>query len=391
MNTNDQLSPLELGQRLRIARETAKVTQEDAATAAGIARTTLVAIEKGQRTARIDELQALSLRYGSSVNSLLRKEAVHLDLVPRFRRLGEANQPEIEEAAQLLNDLVKAEVELENLVGISRPRHYPPERSIAVGDVRVQAHQDAQDLRRWLGIGDGPIQDLFSLLELQMGIRVYVRKLHPKVSGLFAFDERVGACMLINARHPRERRTLSASHELGHFTATRGTAEIYEDEKYENSREERYAIAFSQAFLMPGRLVMEKYREITAGSSHLTRRHIILMAYFLGVSKQALVVRLEDLQVVKKGTWDWFASNGGFTRDQTRQVLGDSVDPVDDSTVEARSSLRLELLASEAAKKDLVSEEQLVRLLKLPRVEVRALIEEAESSKDEVDDLFKLS
>jgi hypothetical protein len=53
--------------------------------------------------------------------------------------------------------------------------------------------------------------------------------------------------------------------------------------------------------------------------------------------------------------------------------------------------LRLETLASEAALKDLVSEEQLVRLLRLPRVEVRALIEEAESSKDEVDDLFKLS
>jgi Zn-dependent peptidase ImmA (M78 family) len=197
--------------------------------------------------------------------------------------------------------------------------------------------------------------------------------------------------MLINASHLRERRTLSASHELGHLIATRSMAEVYEDEKYENSREERYAIAFGPAFLMPARLVMEKYKEITAGSSHLTRRHIILLAHFFGVSKQALVMRLEDLRIVKKGTWDWFANNGGFTREQTHQVLGDSAAQADSNAVQARSSLRLETLASEAALKDLVTEEQLVRLLKLPRVEVRALIEEAESSKDEVDDLFKLS
>jgi len=391
MNFSDQLTPVELGKRLRIARETAKVTQEEAAIAAGVGRTTLVAIEKGQRPAKIEEIQALSLLYRTSVNSLLRKGAVHIDLLPRFRRLAETDQPEIEEAASLLNDLVKAEVELEDLVGVSRPHHYPPEKPISVGDVRVQAEQDAQDLRRWLGIGDGPIQDLPTLLELHMGVRVYVRKLHPKVSGLFAFDEQVGACMLINASHPRERRALSASHELGHLMATRSVAEVYEEEKYENSREERYAIAFSHAFLMPARLVMEKYKEITAGASHLTRRHIILLAHFFGVSKQALVKRLEDLRIVKKGTWDWFASNGGFSREQTRQVLGESADQADSNAVQARSSLRLETLASEAALKDLVSEEQLVRLLKLPRVEVRALIEEAESSKDEVNDLFKLS
>ena len=37
MNISDQLTPAELGKRLRIARETAKVTQEEAALAAGSA------------------------------------------------------------------------------------------------------------------------------------------------------------------------------------------------------------------------------------------------------------------------------------------------------------------------------------------------------------------
>ncbi|PXB97256.1 transcriptional regulator, partial [Pseudomonas aeruginosa] len=63
---NYELSPVELGERLKVARETANITQDAAAKAVGVARTTLVAIEKGQRTARLDEIQALSRCYGVS-------------------------------------------------------------------------------------------------------------------------------------------------------------------------------------------------------------------------------------------------------------------------------------------------------------------------------------
>src|SRR5712671_2627865 len=172
-----ELNPVELGERLRIARETANVTQEAGARAAGIARTTLVAIEKGQRGARIDELQALSRCYGVSVNSLLRHEAVHVDLVPRFRSLPETGDAGIDQAARTLNDLVRAEVELENILGIQRTHNYPAEKAILPGDVRTQAEHDAQNLRNWLGLGEGPVQNLFALMELQLGVRVYGRKL----------------------------------------------------------------------------------------------------------------------------------------------------------------------------------------------------------------------
>ena len=91
-----ELDPVELGERLKVARETANITQDASAKTVGIARTTLVAIEKGQRSARMDELQALSRYYGVSLNSLLRREAVHVDLVPRFRSLPETGDAGIE-------------------------------------------------------------------------------------------------------------------------------------------------------------------------------------------------------------------------------------------------------------------------------------------------------
>lgn len=381
-----ELSPVQLGERLKVARETANITQETAAKAVPIARTTLVSIEKGQRTARLEEIQVLSRIYGVSINSLLRRESVFVDLVPRFRSLPETDDFGIEQAARLLNDLVRAEVELENILGVKKIYNYPAEKKLLLGDVRQQAEHDAQNLRNWLGLGEAPVQNLFSILELQLGVRVYSRKLDPKVSGLFAYDDEVGACILINSSHRNERRTQTGGHELGHFIATRRQPEIYQDGKYDNSREERYANAFGSAFLTPPRTVMEKFKEVTTGGTHLTRRHIILLSSFFGISRQAMVLRLEELGLTKKGTWDWFADNGGITDEQVQQVLGTAASDMPSSEV-AQSS-RLFLLAIEAWKKDLISEGQMSEMLKIGREKVRELLDEAQE--DEVDDLFKL-
>ena len=41
-----------------------------------MARTTIVAIEQGERRVKIDEVQKLAKLFGTSVNALLRREAV---------------------------------------------------------------------------------------------------------------------------------------------------------------------------------------------------------------------------------------------------------------------------------------------------------------------------
>ena len=195
----------EVGARLRGAREAAGLTQTDAAADLRVARTTLVAMEQGRRRVRTEELQHLARLYGTSVNAVLRREAVHVDLVPRFRKLSTANDESAEQAARLLTDLVRAEVELENLLGVTRTRNYPPARPLLPGDVRLQAENDAIELRQWLGLGLAPVRDVISLLELDLGVRVHVRRLDSQVSGLFAYDDDVGACILLNASHPRDR------------------------------------------------------------------------------------------------------------------------------------------------------------------------------------------
>jgi len=388
----ERLSDVEIGERLRLAREIAKLTQEEAAAIIDAARTTIVAIEQGKRRVRIDELQKLAAAYGTSANTILRREAVHLDMVPRFRKLPQSEDKAVESATRLLNDLVRAEIELENALGVTRVRNYPPERPILPGNVREQAEQDAQELRDWLGLGPGPVSDIVSILDMQLGIRVYVRRLDGKVAGLYAYDDAAGACILLNQSHPPERLTYTGAHEGGHFISTRRQPEVLTNDEKPKSREERYADAFARCFLTPARAVRQRFAQITAGQSHLTRRHIILLAHAFGISREAMVRRLEELSLAREGTWDWFNANGGITDDQARQVLGEvsspSLNPV---RAQGHVPPRLALLMREAWKQEMYSEGQLARLLRLNRHEIREILDGAEVEESEANELVKLS
>jgi Zn-dependent peptidase ImmA (M78 family)/DNA-binding XRE family transcriptional regulator len=391
MTPLEQIAPADLGERLRVAREAAGITQADAALAIEVARTTLVAIEQGQRRIRMSELQQLAMVYGTSVNALLRKEAIQVDLAPRFRKLIGTSDKAADAAAKLMADLAKAEVELENLLGFTRVANYPPERPILRGDVRTQAEQDAMELRQRLGLGNSPVSDVVTLLEFELGVRVYVRRLDSKISGLFAYDEALGPCMLLNANHPRDRRTQSAVHECGHFISTRREPEILHNYEADNSREERYANAFARAFLTPARAAIQKFQEVIAGSDRLSRRHVIVLAHFFGVSREAMVRRLEELSLVKPGTWDWFQANGGITDEQAREVLGDLLVPdANKAEADRPTTLRINLLAAEVYRQGLLSEGQLARLLNLDRVELRQILDAGEMEGSETDGVANL-
>jgi Zn-dependent peptidase ImmA (M78 family) len=379
-----QMTLAEVGERLRIARENADLTQKDVAQEISISRTTLIAIEQGQRRVRMDELQQLAKLYKTSVNAILRRESVHVDLAPRFRRLMNGDDLATIQATELLTDLARAEVELENLLGIKRVRNYPPERPILSGDIRAQAEQDAFELRQRLGLGFAPILDIVTLLEMEMGVRVYVRRMDGSISGVFAYDDALGACILLNANHPRERRNQSGGHELGHLVSVRREPEVLHANEIGNTREERYATAFARSFLTPAGAVRQKFQDVTAGSARLTRRHVIVLAHYFGVSREAIVRRLEELGLTKKGTWDWFAANGGITAEQLRQVLGDMLSPDQDKAEANRpTTLKLNLLAAEAYQRELLSEGQLARLLRLDRVELRDMLLDLDPQEDE--------
>ena len=133
---------------------------------------------------------------------------------------------------------------------------------------------------------------------------------------------------------------------------------------------------------------MQKFREITAGSNRLNRRHIILLAHTFGVSREAMVRRLEELGLTKPGTWGWFEKNDGITNEQARQVLGDLFSG--DST-QRPTTFRLDMLAEEAWRQELLSEGQLAQLLQLDRIELREMLDNLKTEGSEANELPMLA
>jgi Zn-dependent peptidase ImmA (M78 family)/DNA-binding XRE family transcriptional regulator len=331
-------SPRDIGERLRAARSNAGLTQQKAADDLKLARTTLIAIEKGERRVRADEFRAMASLYGISVNTFFQSAS--------------------------------AEFELERVLNMPLRRDYPPERRIGPGDIRAQAEDAALDTRQRLGLGLSPIGDIVSLLELEVGIRIFVQPLNSAISGLFVFDETIGACILLNRKHPRERRALTAAHEYAHFLADRQQPDVFSGLAHgTQSREERFATAFAPSLMMPAAAIRRRFEDLRREAGRFSPRHLILLAHQFNVSEEALCRRLEDLNLVREGMWESLRGRG-FSGDLVREVLGDKAQPQ-----ETPVSPRIWYLASEAYRRDLLSEGQIAKRLGMDLVDVRAMLD----------------
>ena len=57
------------------------------------------------------------------------------------------------------------------------------------------------------------------------------------------------------------------------------------------------------------------FKITVAGSRRFTRRMAICMADDFGLTPRQIVLELERSNHLKPGSWDWFAANGGITRE----------------------------------------------------------------------------
>src|SRR5947209_6870591 len=125
----DQIDPKVLGARLQEARKARGMTQQAVAEQMGMARTTLVAIEKGERRVTPEELIRLAAVYGRAVSEFVSRQVVTAGFVPQFRaewREDFDQDDGLEKAGEELQRLAEDYLELERLCGLPMPRAYPP-------------------------------------------------------------------------------------------------------------------------------------------------------------------------------------------------------------------------------------------------------------------------
>ena len=192
-----ELTREELGRRIRSARETCGLTQEQLGDSAGLTRVAVGQIEAGARSVSSLELDRLAHAVGRDIKSFFAKSFVERDALSALFRSDEevAEQAELLKALQDSLALGREMTNLERLLAIDRAQLLTASYELPIPKSRWDAIQQGQKVaaeeRQRLGLGAAPIGDLSELLESQ-GVRTGIVSLPENISGLTLVDATIG-------------------------------------------------------------------------------------------------------------------------------------------------------------------------------------------------------
>lgn len=378
------IDPEVIGTRLAEARKARGLTQQQVADTLGVARTTITAVEKGTRGPRAEELLEMASLYGRQVGSLLRSSLDNRPspFIVQFRAArapsGNMADGQFDEDIRTFQGLCEDYAELERLTGSPLAQRYPDEYNVQDTAPDMAAEEIAMSERNRLGLGDGPITDLWGLLEADVGLRIFAPPFSNRdLAGLVAYTEDLGGCIAVNGNHPEERRRWTAAHEYAHFLTDRYRAEITTLPNYRRVPEtERFADSFARFFLMPTSGLVRRFQaQKRAKEGVITPADVLVLCQLYSVSFQAMVLRLEDLKMLPAGTWEHLHQEG--FKPQAARKLADLPLSKPERPI---LPLRYEVLAVQAYTKELLSEGRLAQFLRVDRVGARSRVQELTES-----------
>ena len=375
--TPDVGPPRVMGQRLVEARKLRGITQEVAAEHLGMSRPTLIAIEKGDRVAKPPEIVKLAELYGRSVHWLARTVEPIPDFQPHFRgavdRVRPAEAEAIREAIHEFKQFVTNYLDLEQRLNVPLRRNDPPTVDLSP---RVNVGELAEDVatreRQRLGLGEQPIPHIRTLLESEVGVRIFFHRLPGTCAGMYLFVESLGGCLLINSAHPIAKQRASIAHEYAHLIVDRYTPGIdYLTVPGRKPLNERFAEAFAMSFLMPAASVRLRFNEVVNATGQFQIADLVRLKHFWQVSLEAMARRLEGLNLLPAGAWERIKEQNLSVR-EAEAKLGLS----SDDRPESAFPERFRLLAVQAYEKGELSEKELANLLRCDIWEARQVVKE---------------
>jgi Zn-dependent peptidase ImmA (M78 family)/DNA-binding XRE family transcriptional regulator len=335
----------ELGRRLRVARETAEVTQEVAATHLGLTRGALAQVESGMRAPNSLQLVELARLYGLDPGDLLQEEfdPRSANALQAFFRAEAAiaDDAALARAVRECDELRRDYIRLEEMLGVERRATYPVRYETPPLRARYDAVRQGEALaaseRGRLGLGDEPITSLVELLQSQ-GIWVAQVNLPDDMSGFTLHDSIDGIAVFVNAEHAEGRRRFSYSHEYCHAVADWNSKSVVSRARDRTELREVRANAFAAALLLPpagvrafvesvgkGRgdrslRIFDEDEALTARErTEVTSRPIgphdvASLAGFFGVSYDATTYRLQNVGLITNDERERLASQGNLFR-----------------------------------------------------------------------------
>ena len=412
------MDPVELGRRLRIAREARGLSQQAAADAIGVPRTAITQMESGNRAVSTLELTKLAELYRRPVTYFLEEAAPaeEEDVLVALHRVapGLEQDPAVRDQVDRCLSLCRDGVVLETVLGLA-PRSGPPAYEVrvprTVGEAIVQGEQVAHEERRRLSIGNSPIPDVSELIGAQ-GIWASGLALPNHMSGLFMRHPSIGLAIIVNAAHPRGRKRFSYAHEYAHSLMDRDHNITISS--IDNSAElvEKRANAFAASFLMPRDGVYEVLRSLDKGlpsrqeqsifdaasggqieaearsaprSQRITYKDVAIVAHHFGVSYQAALYRLKSLRHVSQPESVELLEHEDFGRQYLNalSMFGDVGEQEQRQYWDRELRSEIAHLAIEAYRREEISRGRLLELSKSLDIPGETLLELAEVARGE--------
>ena len=360
----------ELPAKLREARKLRKLTQLQAAEHLGVSRTTVVAMENGQRKVQADELIRLSALYGVPVSHLMRPQPAAESFVAQLEALlGDASETGLlERFRNACDDFVYLE-KLAGLMAVPEVSEY---------DIKGLSPQEAGELvasleRARLGLGESPMADLMELLVVEVGLRVFRLGMPSHISTICAHTQTHGGCIAVNSVLPLERARLYMAEGYGRYLLRRLEAGVTHADGYQKDDRgaDSAAAFFARSFLMP-RLAVERY------SFAMQRRHgqdmtpamLALMAGYFGVPGDTVAMRLAELGRISPRAFARLNQEDREVREAPAPYAGN---PVNEAV---EFPAKYFMLAIQSFAEGLLSEGQLADLLHQDRLRVRGTVED---------------
>jgi Zn-dependent peptidase ImmA (M78 family)/transcriptional regulator with XRE-family HTH domain len=399
----------QLGARLRAARESCALTQDDVAKHLGVSRPTVAQIELGNRAVSSLELDRLAFFFGRDIRDFVNESFEEEDaLAALFRAEPQiATQEHVAASLRACVALGREITSLEKLLGLDRELSAAVSYQVPVPRSRWEAIQQgeraADQERRRLGLGFAPAPNLEELFETQ-SVRTGVIDLPDDVSGLTINSRKTDVFIVANRLHAPVRRRFSFAHEYAHVLFDKqllGTVSRAEDR---NEMIEVRANALAAAFLMPeegvrrfvdllgkgkpsraSAQVFDEDGSVQAesrtepGTQEMQVYDLVHLAHHYGVSRLTALFRLGNLRLVRQPEFDRLkaAEDAGHGRELANLMSFPDLAGGDDKNGFRHRvlSLALEAFRREQITRSKVYE--LASLLAMKRKEVDQLLDQA--------------
>ena len=250
--------------------------------------------EKGASKPSLAVSTKLAEALGVKTAHLYSTPTVHVKLLA-YRKHATLLKKDRDTIESFVSQALEERIRLQELVQEPVRLQFPQRR------FKVESLSDAEkaayDLRNHWKLGEAPISNVVGLLEEQFVHVFEIDAPSEKFDGISATaDDEAGklkAVAVVSRRGlPGERQRLNLIHELGHLVLN--VSEAVDEEKA--------AFRFAGAFLAPAVLML---REVGIKRSSIQLKELLLLKKRFGISIQALLYRLRDLEVINEATYTW--------------------------------------------------------------------------------------